>query len=186
MKLNSRYSLPDLIRLAWSVAITRCFFPGVRVIRQPTRVRGFSNMRIGRNFTTGQYCRIEAADSTVQGEATMFIGRDVQINDGCHIASVVRLVIGNNVLIASGVFITDHDHGEIDRASMDVAPAARPLVCSAVIIGDNVWIGEKVVILKGVEIGHGSVVAAGAVVTKSMPPYSVIGGIPARVLRTLE
>ena len=96
------------------------------------------------------------------------------------------MVIGDHVLIASDVFITDHDHGEITRVAMDVAPALRPLVCSPVTIGNNVWIGEKVVILKGVEIGEGCVIAAGAVVTKSMPSYSVIGGIPARVLRTLE
>lgn len=52
-----------------------------------------------------------------------------------------------------------------------------------VVIEDDVWVGENVTILKGVTIGHGSVVAAGAVVTKSCPPYSIIGGVPAKVLR---
>ena len=52
-----------------------------------------------------------------------------------------------------------------------------------VVIEDDVWVGANVTILKGVTIGHGSVVAAGAVVTKSCPPYSIIGGVPAKVLR---
>lgn len=52
-----------------------------------------------------------------------------------------------------------------------------------VVIEDDVWVGANVTILKGVTIGHGSVVAAGAIVTKSCPPYSIIGGVPAKVLR---
>ena len=184
MKLDSRYSLPDLVRLAWALLITRVLFRPARMIRQPTRIRGFGNMRLGRNFTTGQYCRIEAADAP-HGRPTLVFGDDVQINDRCHIAAVLEVSIGTNVLIASDVFITDHDHGEITRAAMDVAPAARELVYAPVTIGDNVWICEKVVILKGVTIGQGTIVAAGAVVTSSMPAYCVVGGIPARVLRSL-
>ena len=52
-----------------------------------------------------------------------------------------------------------------------------------VLIEDDVWCGSNVVILKGVTIGHGSIVAAGAVVTKSFPPYSIIGGVPAKLIR---
>ena len=66
-----------------------------------------------------------------------------------------------------------------------VAPKDRSLVTSPVVIEDNVWIGEKVVILKGVRIGEGAVIGAGAIVTHDIPPYSVAVGIPARVINTL-
>ncbi|MOA49611.1 2,3,4,5-tetrahydropyridine-2,6-dicarboxylate N-acetyltransferase [compost metagenome] len=56
---------------------------------------------------------------------------------------------------------------------------------SPVFIEDNVWIGEKAVILKGVRIGHNSIVAAGAVVTKNVPPFSIVAGVPAKVIKTV-
>jgi acetyltransferase-like isoleucine patch superfamily enzyme len=186
-KLNSRYSAIDVVRLAWSLLITMVFFRSARIIRQPTRIRGYRNMAIGKNFTTGQFCRIEAANNAVElRKPTLVIGNDVQINDRCHIASVKGIYIGHNVLIASDVFIADHDHGDTSRATMEVAPAQRELICRPVVIGDNVWIGEKVIILKGVTIGKGAIIAAGAVVTRDVAPFCVVGGIPAKLLRMYE
>lgn len=183
--LDSRYSVVDYFRLIWSLILTRLFFRPARIIRQPTRIRGFSNMVFGRNFTTGQYCRIEAGSRHDRKTKRLIIGHDVQINDSCHIAAMESIKIGNNVLIASQVFITDHDHGGISKAELMVAPKDRSLVTSPVVIEDNVWIGEKVVILKGVHIGEGAVIGAGAIVTHDIPPYSVAVGIPARVINTL-
>ena len=181
-KISWKYSPPDLIRLAWSFLITKIFFRRARIIRQPTRIRGYKNMLIGRGFTTGQYCRIEAGYSS-NGKCdtkTLIIGDDVQINDSCHIASVQKVSIGNRVLIASKVYISDHDHGETILSDLMVPPALRPLVTSPVLIDDDVWIGENVSILKGVAIGKRSVIGAGAVVTKSFPEDSVIVGNPGR------
>lgn len=182
MKLNSRYSVPDLIRLAWSLLITKIFFPEARIIRQPSRIRGYRNIQIGIGFTTGHYCRIEAGES-VDGKCspTLIIGNNVQINDRCHIAAVNKIIIGENVLIASDVFITDHDHGGVDYSTLIMPPAKRELVSAPVVIENDVWLGEKVIILKGVRVGHNSVVAAGAVVTKDIPPFSVAVGTPAKV-----
>lgn len=183
-QLNSRYSLLDLLRLTWSLLVTKIFFSPARLIRQPTRIRGFRNMKIGAGFTTGQYCRIEAAnpeDKTV--EFTLVIGRNVQINDSCHIAAVESIVIGENVLIASKVYVTDHDHGDMTNESLLIAPSKRELVTSPVCIEDNVWICEGVVVLKGVTIGKGSVIGAGAIVTKSIPPYSLAVGVPAKIVK---
>jgi len=184
LKLDSKYSAIDLIRLTWSLITTKILFPSARIIRQPTRIRGYANMHMGKNFTTGQYCRIEAADATAADGPTLIFGDNVQINDRCHIGSVTRITIGNNVLIASDVFITDHDHGSVSRSVLEIAPALRELVSRPVIIGDNVWIGEKVIILKGIEIGQGAIIAAGAVVTKNVPSFSVVGGVPARILKS--
>jgi len=184
MKLNSKYSIPDYFRLVWSLVLTKIFFRGSRLIRQPTRIRGYSNMMVGVGFTTGQYCRIEAGKMISEKVPTLFIGDNVQINDRCHIGALVNIHIGNNVLIASDVFITDHDHGSAkDIYSLIPPPVSRKLIFSPVFIGDNVWIGEKVIILKGVCIGHNSIVAAGSVVTKNIPPFSVVAGNPAKIIK---
>lgn len=80
--------------------------------------------------------------------------------------------------------ITDNSHGETDYDSLKMPPIKRPITSKGpVIIGNNVWIGDKATILPGVTIGDGSVIAANAVVTKDVPPYSVVGGNPAIVLK---
>ena len=185
MKLDSKYSFPDICRLAWSLLITKIFFSGARLIRQPTRIRGYKNMKLGKGFTTGQYCRIEAGNS-LHGGKTLVIADNVQINDRCHIAAISSVSIGENVLIASNVFITDHDHGDFSKLALSMHPGDRDTVSSAVVIEENVWIGQNVVILKGVKVGKASIVAAGTVVTKNVPPYSLVAGVPGKVIKQLE
>jgi acetyltransferase-like isoleucine patch superfamily enzyme len=185
MNLDSPYSLPDLVRLCWSYALTRILFRPARIIRQPCRIRGYKFMQIGQGFTTGQYCRIEAGRTTSE-QKSLIIGRSVQINDRCHIAALSSIEIGDNVLIASNVFITDHDHGDTSPQSLGVAPAQRPLRYSPVKIEKNVWIGQNAVILKGVTIGESSIIAAGSVVTRDIPAYCVAAGIPATILKQIS
>ena len=75
----------------------------------------------------------------------------------------------------------------ISGEELDKEPIYRSLSAKGpVVIGDNVWIGENVCVLSGVTIGQGCVIAANAVVTKDMPPYSLVAGVPARVVRCLE
>jgi lipopolysaccharide O-acetyltransferase len=183
--LNTPYSFPDKVRLIWSLLITKIFFPSARLIRQPTRIRGYKFMRFGKNFVTGQYCRIEAAMNDDFGPSLTF-GNNVQINDRCHIAAIENIQIGNNVLIASDVYISDHDHGSFNENSLAIPPAKRRLVNKDINIGDNVWIGEKAIILKGVKIGESAVIAAGAVVTKDVLARSLVGGVPAKVIKILD
>jgi len=183
-KLNSQYSLPDKIRLAWSLIITKFFFNKAKIIRQPSRIRGYKNMKIGKNFVTGQYCRIEAADC-IDRNYSLIIGHDVQINDRCHLAAIECVEIGNDVLIASNVYITDHDHGEANLGETIIRPSDRVLVFSPVRIDDGVWIGQNVTILKGVNIGRYSIIAAGAIVTKDVPPFSLVAGIPGRIIKKI-
>ncbi|MEI6828812.1 MAG: DapH/DapD/GlmU-related protein [Synechococcaceae cyanobacterium ELA445] len=111
------------------------------------------------------------------------IGRNVQIGDRVHLASAKELIIGSNTLIASNVFISDHDHGTSDYRSMLLPPIERNLACASVAIGESCWIGQNVCILKGVSLGNNCIVAAGAVVTRSFPGFSVLGGVPARLLK---
>ena len=185
MKLDTQYSIPDLFRLGWSYLLTRLFFRKARIIRQPCRIRGFGYMEIGDGFTTGQFCRIEAGRSDDK-KKTLNIGRNVQVNDRCHIAALKSISIGDSVLIASNVFITDHDHGETSIENLTLAPAIRRLISSPVRIERNVWVGQNVSILKGVTIGESSVIAAGSVVTRDIPPFCVAGGVPARILKQIN
>jgi len=184
--LKSNYSMLDLLRLFWSLLVTKLLFSPARIIRQPTRIRGFSNMKIGKGFTTGQFCRIEAGNIDGKSSSTLVFGNGVQINDSCHIAAIEKITIGDNVLIASKVYISDHDHGLINRDSLLVPPAERELVSAPVFIDSDVWIGEGVIILKGVSIGKGAVIGAGSVVTKDVPSYSVVVGVPGRVIKQFK
>ena len=82
------------------------------------------------------------------------------------------------------VTISDNNHGTTDFDTLHEAPAIRKLYTKGpVIIGNNVWIGDKATILGGVTIGDGAVIAANSVVTKDVPAYSVVGGNPARVIK---
>lgn len=88
--------------------------------------------------------------------------------------------------MASFVYISDHSHGEITRAELDLPPLGRLLYSKGpIIIGNNVWIGEKVCILPNVRIGDGAVIGANSVVTKDIPPHSVAAGSPAKVIKQL-
>ena len=119
------------------------------------------------------------------------IGAEVQVNDYVHIAVAEGISIGDRVLIASKVHITDHNHGRYSGAlgpSDDplTPPARRPLSCSPVVIEDDVWIGENAVILPGVRIGRGSIIGALSTVTKDVPAYTISVGSPARIIKQYE
>ncbi len=100
------------------------------------------------------------------------LGKRAQING--------TVTIGRDVLMGPDVIImaTSHEHARVDIPMIDQGEAEE----KAVTIGDDVWIGTRVIILPGVEIGSHSIIAAGAVVTKSFPDYSVIGGVPAKLI----
>jgi acetyltransferase-like isoleucine patch superfamily enzyme len=99
-------------------------------------------------------------------------------------AAISRIEIGSKVMLAPGVTIRGGDHNttQVGRFMADVKEK-RPEDDLPVILEDDVWIGTGATILKGVTIGRGSIVAAGAVVTRSVPPYSIVGGVPARLIR---
>ena len=89
-----------------------------------------------------------------------------------------RTSIGAHVLLAPGCFITDHNHGIALEKRID----QQDCICSPVLIDDDVWVGAHAIILPGVNIGKGAVIGAGAVVTQNVDAFSVVGGVPARML----
>jgi len=149
---------------------------------------GEKYIRIGKNFVAKLNLVLEAIDH--YGENTyqpcIMIGDNFYIGPNGHIGAIHSIIIGDNVLIGSKVYISDHSHGSVSTIERDIPPAARSL-CSkgAVVIGDNVWIGDNVVIMPGVTVGRGAIVGANAVVTRDIPDYAVAVGIPARVIKTL-
>ncbi|MBQ9641915.1 MAG: acyltransferase [Bacteroidaceae bacterium] len=115
------------------------------------------------------------------------IGNDSCIGDDSHLTCINEIRIGNNVRMGRKIFITDNAHGASDPALLDIRPNLRPMVSKGpVIIEDNAWIGEMVCIMPGVTIGRGAIIGANAVVTKDVPPYSLVGGNPARVIKQLR
>lgn len=165
---------------------THLLFPSARLIRFPFRIRGKTYVSVKEGFTTGFNCRVDAFNLNKKGLVLIEIGKNVQLNDYVHIAAVESIKIGDNVLIASKVFITDHNHGDYSGDVQDsplTVPKDRPLFSKAVEIDKNVWIGEFVCVLPGVKIGEGSIIGAMSVVTKDIPPHSIAVGSPARVIK---
>lgn len=111
--------------------------------------------------------------------ANIHFGDHVFLNSGCHFQSQGGIWIGEGALIGHDVVFATLNH--------HMAPAERPQCTAAPIhVGKGVWIGSKAVVLAGVTIGDYAVVAAGAVVTKDVPAMTVVGGVPARVLRHIN
>lgn len=118
----------------------------------------------------------------VVDQARITIGAFTFIGRGTEIDVSAEVLIGSHVLIAPGVFITDHAHNfdadtRIDEQGCSSAP---------VVIEDDVWLGAGCMVLPGVHIGHGAIVGAGAVVTNDVPVMAIMVGVPARVIRYRE
>lgn len=118
------------------------------------------------------------ASISVAPGGELVLGDGVFINEGVTIHAERRVTIGARVLIADGATIYDTDfHGAVPGEPTRVEPVE---------IGDDAWIGNGALILPGVVIGRGSVVAARAVVTRSVPSGAVVAGTPAKVIRTFD
>lgn len=143
---------------------------------------------IGEGLRVGRRCRIETISnhSGISYNPRLKIGNRVSMNDDIHIGCALSITIGDDVLLASKIFISDHNHGKysgLDADSPKVLPNERNLNLKPVYIGDNVWIGEMVTILPGVSIGMGSIIGANSVVAKDIPANCIAVGIPARPIK---
>lgn len=116
---------------------------------------------------------------------TIEIGEDVYLGYGTFLSCADRITIGNRVLIAQGVSIFDNNNHPIDPMARARHQAIGKIDFSPVIIEDDVWIGAKAVVSKGVTVGRGSVVAMESVVTRDVPPMTVVAGNPARVVKKI-
>jgi acetyltransferase-like isoleucine patch superfamily enzyme len=133
-------------------------------------------LAIGARCLLHQGCVFEYCHGVWLPGPSIIIGDRVFIGRYCEFNIRQGIRLGNDCLVASGCKFIDHDHGMMLGTPMNVQAGPE----SEIVLEDDVWLGVNVVVLKGVTIGRGAVVAAGAVVTKSIPPYEVWGGVPAR------
>lgn len=187
LTIIQRYGLLGFIKLVFDRVITFFIFKNARIIRRPFDVRGKKKISIGNGLTTGKYCRIEAHGAG--DKYSLIIGKNCQINDSVHIAAADCIKLGDNVLIASRVFITDLNHGSYKgdvHSHPDVICNERTLYTAPVDIGSNVWLGEGVVVLPGVTIGSSSIIGANSVITGNIPENSIAVGNPAKVIKRFD
>ncbi|WP_285825041.1 DapH/DapD/GlmU-related protein [Schaedlerella arabinosiphila] len=182
--MRNKYSFSELLKTAYSFILTKLTIPQARLVRRPIYIRG-GMFEGGRNLTTGRCCRFDLEGT----EETLFIGKDCEIGDMAHIVAHEKVVICDNVLIASKCFISDTNHGTYKGEIQDapnIKPNARKLRTSSVEIGSNVWIGENAVILAGSKIGDGCVIGANSVVSGTIPSFTIVGGVPAKILKQYD
>ena len=186
-------SFYELWKLGINLIKTKIFFPKARLIRFPFDIRGKKYIKYGRNFTTGVGCRIEAYNfnNEISDEKNpqLIIGDNVQINDYVHLSCAESIIIEDNVLIASKVYISDLNHGNYsslknsEYSCPDEIVKERKIFTKPVKISENVWLGENVAILPGITIGKNSIIGANAVVSKDIPENCIAVGNPAKIIK---
>lgn len=155
----------------------------------PNEIRGLEYISIGEGTSLCKGGILTAWDSYAGKKLTpkIVIGKNCCIGEFFHITACNSIEIGDNLLTGRYVYISDNAHGKSDISQLNTHPVKRFLYSKgSVKIGNNVWIGESVRILAGVTIGDGAIIGANSVVTKNVPAYSVVGGVPAKVIRELN
>lgn len=176
------YSPSEFIKNAYSLIITKIFYHNSRLIRRPIYIRGKKSLCGAKGLTTGRNCRFDLIGT----KPTLHIGDNCEFGDMTHIVAYEKVVIGSNVLLASKCFISDTNHGSYKGSMQDNPysfPKERKLISSAVVIEDNVWIGENVVVLAGSKVGKGSIIGANSVVSGEIPEGTIAVGVPARLIK---
>lgn len=155
---------------------------------QIARTRRLTNpgrIHLGSWVEIGVGARLEVVAPEYGGTAVgeILIGDKTKIEDFVHIGAAGSVTLGAGCLLASHVYISDHDHG---LTGPPERISRRPLIVEPVVLGERVWLGQNVCVLKGVRIGDDAVIGAGSVVTRDVPARLVAAGVPAKVIRRLS
>lgn len=168
---RNRHGLKNMaMRLMWSVVwtIAARWTPRFMLNRYRALILRLFGAEVGRS------CRLTSS-MEVWMPSRLFMGNNVWIDRNVYLYNVERITIGNNAIVSDGAYIC--------TASHDITKGDFPLTTAPVTIGDGAWIAARSIILPGVNIGEGAVVGAGSVVTKDVPPWTVVAGNPAKVVR---
>ena len=138
-------------------------------------------IELGHNVSIGDYSRVIVSTTLNNLGGFIKIGNNVGIGEFAYLGGAGGLEIGDDCIV--GQYFSCHPENH-EYSKIDIAIRLQGVTRQGIKIGNNCWIGSKVTILDGVEIGKGCILAAGAVVTKSFPDNSVIGGIPAKIIKT--
>lgn len=177
---------------------TKNFFWTVPIFKSKCKKCGYG-LKIGNEmpYIMGNHLQIELGNNVNVASGcwasgiqegiipTIKVGNHVTVGYGCDISISKSLVIGNDTMIGVSCSIADNDGHPIDAASRLKHDPVGVNDIKPIAIGNNVWIGQQSIILKGVTIGDNSIVAAGSIVTKSIPANTIYGGNPAKFIRNL-
>jgi len=135
---------------------------------------------LGNNVSIGRFTVIECTGVIRHLGKGFRIGHDSNLGDYCFVGAAGGVTIGEKVLIGQGVRFHSENHV---FTRTDVPIKEQGVTHAGIVVEDDVWLGSGVLLLDGVRVGRGAVVAAGSVVTTDVPPMAVVGGVPARVLK---
>jgi acetyltransferase-like isoleucine patch superfamily enzyme len=138
-------------------------------------------IKFGNNVTILRNTVIECTGNIKNMGVGLVIGDDVGIAQNCFIQVRGRVTIGSHVMFGPNVSIFSENHG---FSNLEMPMISQPTVRREVIIEDDVWLGTRSIILAGVRIGKGSIIAAGALVNRDIPPYSVVAGVPGKIIKS--
>jgi acetyltransferase-like isoleucine patch superfamily enzyme len=167
-----------VLRARWQLRNATSVGERVRVWGRPV-IRNSGSVIIGeRAYLISTTIPIQL---TTEYGGKLEIGARTGINYGCSILATELISIGPNCKIGMHVIMMDNDYHQIDPTKRGIRPASRPIV-----LEENVWLGARVIVLSGVTIGANSVIGAGSVVTRDIPPRSIAVGQPAQVIRSID
>lgn len=155
-------------------------------INRPCVIRNPEYISVGKNVSIKKYSRLECWDSIEGNELrpNLIISDGVHVGFGFTCMVTDTVTIGKDSMLAANVMITSSNHGMDPECG--VPYLYQPVTSKPVHIGENCWIGEKVVILPGIAIGDNSIIAASSVVVKDVPAYSIAAGNPAKVIKKYD
>lgn len=158
------------------------------LMRRKFILRGEKNISIGNKLYCAANCELATWSMPDSKEIPeLKIGNNVTMAEGCFISCSNKIEIGDGCLFGVNVFVTDNYHGNNTIEQILIPPNRRNLYSKGpVLIGKNVWIGRNVCIMPGVKVGDYSVIGANSVVTHDIPMKTIVGGVPARVLKNIE
>jgi acetyltransferase-like isoleucine patch superfamily enzyme len=212
---DSQLSNNDLMKILWKRGIdllrgfrTKCFLKnsrGLVFVGSRCIIRHKSKIRAGKTLTIGDNVQINALSiegitfgdnvsilSSTIIECTgvirnlgigLITGNNVGIAQNCFIQVRGKVVIGNNVIFGPGVSLFSENHN-FENPALPVSVQGETR--KGVVIDDGVWVGARAVILDGVHIGKHSIIAAGSIVNRDVPPFTIVAGVPARIIRKRE
>lgn len=168
-RLITKYVIPSFLMSIYLMIKYKCY------ISLKSDIQFTNNLIIGKKTKISSFVRIKAVEGSIR------IGKNCTINSFSFIAAGEKdLIIGDDVLIGPFVSIHGSNYNYTKKNERIISQGKTQ---KGVRIGDDVWIGSHAVILDGVRIGKGTVIGAGAVVNRDIPPYSVAVGVPAKVIK---